>query len=482
MKLREKLKEYLENSKKKNAVQGGTYSLILSVIVIAICIVVNLFAEAIPVSASKIDISSTKLYSITSSTKVVVNALEDDVTIYWIVQSGEEDEVIENLLSKYESLSDHITVVKKNPDVYPTFAEQYTDGTVYNNSLVVESGGRYRYIDYYDIYVTESDMYTYTYTTSFDGEGAVTSAIDYVVSDDLPKMYLLEGHGERDLPSTFADQVEKENIETETLSLLTVDEIPEDADCIMIYEPESDLSEEEASMLEEYVEAGGKLLVCAGPAEDSDLANLNSILSSYGIESVEGVVIDEDREHYAFQTPYVLIPDVEDEELTESLSEGGYYVIMPISGGLDVGSADSSVTTLLMTSGSSFSKIAGYSLTTYEKEDGDIDGPFALGVSIEEDNDGQIIWYTSAAFLEDQYNAYASGANVDLVMNSLSSLIGEREGISIRSKSLNYSYLSISESTGSVLKAVMIGIIPIGYLLIGVVVVVMRRRKQNAAE
>ena len=38
---------------------------------------------------------------------------------YWIVQSGKEDSVLDNLLSKYASLSDHIQVIKKNPDVYP---------------------------------------------------------------------------------------------------------------------------------------------------------------------------------------------------------------------------------------------------------------------------------------------------------------------------------------------------------------------------
>ena len=52
--------------------------------------------------------SASKLSSIPSNTKVVVNALEQDVTIYWVGQSGQEDEVIENLLGKYDSLSDHI--------------------------------------------------------------------------------------------------------------------------------------------------------------------------------------------------------------------------------------------------------------------------------------------------------------------------------------------------------------------------------------
>ena len=119
------------------AFQGGTYSLALSAIVLALLVVVNVFVSALPTSMTNYDISASKLYSITSNTKVVVNALEEDVTIYWIVQSGEEDAVIENLLGKYESLSDHITVVKKNPDVYPTFAEQYTDEAVKNNLSLI---------------------------------------------------------------------------------------------------------------------------------------------------------------------------------------------------------------------------------------------------------------------------------------------------------------------------------------------------------
>lgn len=144
------------------AFQGGAYSLAAAAILLAILIAVNVLAGALPASLTKFDISASKLYSITSNTKVVVNALEQDVTIYWIVQSGAEDDVIETLLNKYDSLSDHINVVKRNPDVYPTFAEQYTDEAVLNNSLVVECGERSRYISYDDIYLQETDMYSYS--------------------------------------------------------------------------------------------------------------------------------------------------------------------------------------------------------------------------------------------------------------------------------------------------------------------------------
>ena len=462
------------------ALQGGSYSLIITAVVLAILIAVNVLVSALPASLTKYDISSAKLYSITSNTKVVVNALEEDVTIYWIVQSGEEDAVIENLLSKYESLSDHISVVKRNPDVYPTFAEQYTDETVQNNSLVVECGDRSRFIGYNDIYVQEADIYSYSYNTSFDGEGAITSAIDYVVTEDLPQLYLLEGHGEQELPATFRDQVEKENIELNTLSLLTVDEIPEEADCIMIYAPTSDISTEEKDMLAEYTKNGGKLLVAAGPVAEGSLDNLYSLLSDYGVEPCEGIVVEADREHYTI-TPYVLLPDMASHAITDSLIEEHYYPNMPISLGLDVSGADSAVTPLMTTSDTSFSKIAGYDLDTYEKEDGDIDGPFAVAVSVDCGSGGQMVWFTSSVFLEDMYNAFASGSNSDLAMNALSSLIGEREAMAIRSKSLNYNYLNISSSTASLLKVLMIGVFPLAYLGIGIGVIVRRRRLQNEA-
>ena len=465
----------------RNAFRGGSYSLTISIVVLAILIVFNIFASALPTAVTKYDISASKLYSITSNTKVVVNALEQDVTIYWVVQSGQEDEVIENLLGKYDSLSDHIQVVKKNPDVYPTFAEQYTDETVRNNSLIVECGDRSRFIGYDDIYVQEADIYSYSYNTSFDGEGAITSAIDYVISEELPQVYILEGHGEADLPASFQEQIEKENMETNTLSLLTVDAIPEDADCVMIYAPESDISQEEKDLLSDYAADGGKLFVVAGPVQDGVLENLYDLLVDYGVEANEGIVVEGDREHYSFQGPAVLLPDMSSDTITDSLIEENYYPIMPISLGLTVteNTGSGTVTELLTTSYTSYSKLAGYSMTDYEKEDGDIDGPFALAVSIDTAGEGKIVWFTSSYFLDDMYNATSSGANANLGMNALSSLIGETEAMAIRSKSLNYNYLTISESAASLLKVSMIGVFPLLYLGIGIWVVLRRRRLQN---
>jgi len=468
---------FSESGGSRQALMGGTYAMAVTAVVLAILIVVNIFAAKLPANLTKLDISASKLYSITSNTKVVVNNLQQDVTIYWVVQADQEDSVLENLLSKYESLSPHISVVKKNPDVYPTFTQQYTSESVPNNSLIVVSGERSRYVSYNDIYLVDSDMYSYSYTTSFDGEGAITSAIDYVVTEDLPRMYVLMGHGEQDLPQTFADTVEKENIVTQSLSLLTSDEIPQDAACVLLYAPQSDLSETEAQMLTDYADEGGKLLVIAGPVDGQEFPNLHSVLNHYGITVQEGIVIENDRNHYAFGYPYLLMPDMESSEITDSLIESRYTPIFPVAQGLKISDSAPGVTSLLTTSSLSYSKLAGFALDTYEWEEGDAEGPFSIGVSIDTQGGGQVIWLAASDFLGDMYNAYSSGANVDLTMNALSALMGQREAIAIRSKSLNYNYLTISASTAATLKFLMIGLFPLTYLGFGIAIFVTKRRK-----
>ncbi len=468
--------KFKDKPSSKVALKGGSYTITISAIVLAILVVINVLFSKLPSSLTKYDISASQLYSITSGTKVVVNGLDKDVTIYWVVQADKEDSVIENLLNKYESLSSHISVVKKNPDTYPTFTSSYTSEDVANNSLIVECGDKYRYISYSDIYLTDVDYTTYSYNYSFDGEGALTSAISYVTSEDTPKIYYLEGHGEAELPSEFSKQIKKQNIETESLSLLNIDEIPSDASLLMIYAPTSDISDEEAEMLISYLDDGGKVFVSAGPTSEGTLTNLYSVLSSYGVESEEGIVIESDRNYYTFSQPYMLLPTLSSSDITTPLIDESYYVIFPLAEGLTV-SSSSNVTTLLTSSSTSFSKVDGYNLTTYEKEDNDIDGSFALAVSINTNSDGELIWFASSYFLEDIYNSYSSGANVNLGINAISELIGQEDSISISSKSLNYNYLTISSSEASNLKRWMIGIVPGVFVLYGIITVIDRRRK-----
>ena len=65
-----------------NALRGGSYSVALTAVVLAILIAANFLVSALPSSMTTYDISASKLYSVTSNTKAVAGALEEDVNIY----------------------------------------------------------------------------------------------------------------------------------------------------------------------------------------------------------------------------------------------------------------------------------------------------------------------------------------------------------------------------------------------------------------
>lgn len=463
----------------------GSYSFFLTAIVLAILITVNYALSFLPDSYAQEDLTANQLYSISSQSKVLLSSLEEDITIYWIVAAGEEDEYVEKLLHNYEDYSSRINVEKKDPDLNPDFTNSYTDEEVYNNSIIVECGDKYRYISYEEMYEVSSTSYYSIYSSAdeFSGEKLITSAISYCTTDELPVVHILEGHGEAELTSGFTDALEADNLETETLSLLNGDSVPDDVKCILINAPSTDISEQEKDMLIEFLEGGGRILILSGTNEEDALTNLNAVAGYYGISVIEGVVIEESQDHYVFNMPVLLMPDMESGDITDPLIEDNYHVIMPMAKALDVSEpdGDTDVTPLLTSSEESFIKEEGYNIETYDKEDGDTGGPLTLAAlvtkDIDDENQMQLVWTASSLMLEEAYNQYSSDANEDFVLNILEMMCEKDDSISVRSKSLTNEYLTISTSDSSFIKVMTIGIIPAAYLLIGVVIVVRRKRR-----
>ena len=149
------MKKFFESFSTKSF-RLGSYSFVLTAIVLAIVIAVNLLANALPDRITHYDISAAKIFTFTSNTKAIVTRLTEDVTINWIVQAGQEDEILGTLLDKYTKLSDHVKVVKKNPDIYPGFAAQYTSENIHNNDLIVICGDRSRLVRIMDIYMVDT--------------------------------------------------------------------------------------------------------------------------------------------------------------------------------------------------------------------------------------------------------------------------------------------------------------------------------------
>ena len=493
MKLKEKMKN--KNHKKfdkkkligtisKKHIKNGSYTMVMSVIFIAVVVVINMIVSALPSKYSEIDVSSEKLYTIGDETKAMLKDLDKDVTIYQIAQSGSEDENITNLLKKYEDESKHIKVEQKDPVVNPKFVSEYTSDNLSSNSLIVVCGDRNKVIDYNNIYESSMDYQTYSYqTTGFDGEGQITSAIGYVTSEDLPILYTLEGHGEKDMDSSIKEDIEKANMDIKSLNLLTEGSVPDDADCLFIDSPSTDISEDEKNAIITYLENGGKAMIFSDYITE-DLPNFDAVLANYGVERAEGIVFEGDNQHYAMQMPYYLVPTINSTDASSETAAGGYYVLAPYAQGIqksDDVRDTVNIESLLTTSDSAYSK-TDLNSGSLEKEDGDVDGPFDLGVSITEtvddDKETHIIYYSTSNLLQSQINQMVSGGNEKLVMASLSSLVDTEDSttVSIPSKSLEVSYLTLTAYDASFWKICTIGLIPGAFLLIGFMIWLKRRK------
>ena len=482
------IKDYIKNTREQFGTRSskmGSYSFFLTVVVLAILVTVNIALSFLPDSYVQEDLTANQLYSISSQSKVMLSSLEEDITIYWVVASGEEDEYVEKLLHNYEDYSSRVTVEKKDPDLNPDFTNNYTDETIYNNSVIVECGDKYRYISYQDMYETSSMSYYSMYSSAdeFAGESLITSAISYCTTEELPVIHILEGHGEAELTESFQEALERDNLETETLSLLNSETVPEEVSCILVNSPSTDISETERDMLLDFMERGGRVLIISGTAEEEQLPNLKSVMENYGISVLEGVVVEENTENYVYGNPVLLMPEMNSSDITDPLIEDNYQVVVPVSKALDVSEAseDVTVTSLLESSEESFLKDEGYDIETYEQEDGDIQGPLTLAAlvtkDLEDDQQMQLVWIASSMMLEEAYNAYSSDANEDFILNVLEMMCEKDDSISVRSKSLTNEYLTISTADSSMIKVATMGVIPGIYLITGIVVAVRRRKR-----
>ena len=179
--------------------RAGGYTAVATAIVIAIAVAVNLFVSALPESVIRRDFTQDGLYTLSEQTKRIVSDVEKEVTLYLVSIAGSEDAGIQTLLERYVDLSPNVKTELADPVQNPGFLKTFgTNMSI--NSVIVSCGEKYRIVDYNDIYVSQYQYdayYGYTMSTSFNGEQALTSAIYYVTSDTLPKVYIFRATAKR---------------------------------------------------------------------------------------------------------------------------------------------------------------------------------------------------------------------------------------------------------------------------------------------
>ena len=454
----------------------STFTILLAVIATA---VINLGLNYVPDQYTSFDVTANKLYTLTEDTKSMVENLSEDVTIYVLADEASKDEDLDKTLQQLKSLSRHITIEYINPLSNPKFYYNYAEVEPSDNSLIVEGSNGSTVIDYTDIYQYEMNYSTYQYTvTGYDGEGQIVSAIARMTVEDVPRFYIITDHGELMLEEAFLNTLEKENVACENLSLYSVDEIPQDAAGVIINAPTGDYSEDDVDKILQYLDRGGNAFVIP-TWTDTDMENFEQILGYFGVSLVDGMIVEEERDHY-YQTPYWLLPSVEEDTITQRVYGGAVFA--PYARGLtyDEDSMDVYCKPLLTTSNSAFSKKEVTDGEDYSKGEEDIDGPFVIGLYAEK-NVGDGISSKAVIVATEQIFTSAAdqivpGYNMKLFGSIISNLAERESSVSVPVKYFDIGYLVFDARTVYIVGFVSIIVLPLGCLVTGLVIWLRRRR------
>lgn len=467
------------------SLKSGGYSLVMCAVVLVIVVLVNLIVGALPAKVTEPDISANSLFTLSAYSEQIAKGIDTDVTIY-LLATGSKDPYVTRLLDRYEALNKHINVEVRDPEV-SQIATQYTKEQVSNNSLIFVSEKRSKVVDYASLYSYSDSMSMYYSGQSspdeFCGEKEITSALSFVTTDVLPKIYALTGHGEFSIGDSLTSAIASENIELNTLDLTTEKEIPEDCACLLLLAPDTDITDKELETILTYLDNGGRLLTAALAVNNrkADEPNYDKLLQNCGVLSEEGFLVEGDRNNF-YYSPTYLLPEMASHEITDPLNDSSYHICVPICQHMQADPhvrSTLSVTPLLSTSDDAFARVDA-AIETAEKTDGDLDGPFDLAYAVTGEGDGQemrAVIVASPYFMDEQFTSLAG--NVNFLLNSLKWMCELEENISVVDvKSLSSGgSLEVDTAIGSMWMVVMVVILPVAVLSFGVVIYVRRKKR-----
>ncbi|MFZ2678438.1 MAG: GldG family protein, partial [Gemmiger qucibialis] len=281
-----------QQAARRRSLRSGAYASVLAVVVLVLVILLNLVVGAVPTKFTQFDISTGKMFTLSDTTKTMLQELNTDVTAYYLAETGNEDSNITRILDRYAGESSHFTWQQRDPALYPTFAQQYDAQNASSSSVILVCGDNHTVVDYNDMYTADYSSYytTGSYTMSFSAENALSSGIAKVTRENSYVLYQLTGHGEASLESDFTETLDNSGVTVQDLNLLTNDTVPEDAAALLINDPQADLSTLDAAAIKTYLENGGHLFVTTDLTVSTP--NLDALLAEYGMTRQEGLVIE----------------------------------------------------------------------------------------------------------------------------------------------------------------------------------------------
>jgi ABC-type uncharacterized transport system involved in gliding motility auxiliary subunit len=429
------------------------------------------------------DFTENKRNSVSPQTIQVLRTLKAPVSAIAFFRSDTPGKkTAEDLLTQYATYSrGKFTWRLEDTDRAPALARQY--GVESYGTVVLEGGPAGQ---------------TRTEKVQDAEEEKLTNAIVKITRADKRIVYVLKGHGEREIGSTdrggfsqAKEQMEKANYEVKDLFLARDPKIPDDAAIVMVPSPKTDLFPQELAALDGYIAKAGKVFLMAAPFQADTTMKY---LTKYGIVVDEDVVIELNPIGQVFGVgPLVpVVGQYEPHPITKDMA--GVMTLFPLTRSLAPAKAlpkGVQASSLAQTSRQSWGetdknvfqtgkatpdpneKTGPLSVALVATVDAQPD-PKAEGDAAKKTPKARIVVVGTADFASNQF--LGAQGNRDFFLNVVSWLAEEEDLISIRAKDPKQNPVVLTSGQSRLVLGLPLLALPGAVLICGIAVIMQRRR------
>jgi ABC-type uncharacterized transport system involved in gliding motility auxiliary subunit len=254
----------------------GSGSIASIIIVLAILVFLVFLGERY---SWRWDLNTDQSQSLSKITKNILAEIKEPLKITAFLPEGQaERQAGKELLDNYTYQNRLVTLHIVDPERQPLEAQQA--GYRLPGNVLLEYQGRRQ-------------------MANSPTEENLTDAIRKLLNPQSKKVYFLTGHGERGAKesdkgsfSLARQALANEGLEVQDLNLMTQGQIPADAATVILAGPNRPLFSNEISVLQEYLNKGGRVLVLLEPQKD---AGLKELLAGYGIVPDDRMILDDNQ-------------------------------------------------------------------------------------------------------------------------------------------------------------------------------------------
>ncbi len=442
----------------RRATRYGLNSAALIVLVLGLIA----FVEAVSYRHhGRLDLTENRRNSLSPQTVQLLRNMKTDVAATAFYRSDQPGKKIaEDLLRQYAGYGGgHFTWKSADPDREPGLARRY--GVEQYGTIVLETKAKSEK-------VLDAD------------EEKLTNGLVKVTREGRRTVYVLRGHGERELTSTdrpgFSEArsaMEKANYEVKELALAREGKVPDDAAIVMVPGPRTDLFPPEVDALDQYLGKGGKLFLMADPFQSE---GLKKFAEKYGVLLDDDLVIEASPIGRLFGIgPEVpIVQQYEPHPITRDLR--GLTTLFPLTRSLRPRSPAGKfvVQPLAQTSPQSWGETdrAALQKGQAKPDPQDPKGPLTVAAVATSGKTRLVVFGTSNLASNQFLNIQG---NRDLFLNTVSWLAEQEDLISIRPKDAKQTPVMLTSVQGQVVFLLPVVVLP-GIGLVAGIAVFTRRR------